>query len=111
MVVETEQQHNARKRLEWRRTAPGMASLALFALVALSLLAATSLILFTVSAERAERAQVAQTRDVLDALRQIVSAISANLASASFSIRPINCRWGVFAVGSSRVFNRRMAVG
>ena len=74
MVVETEQQHNARKRLEWRRTAPGMASLALFALVALSLLAATFLIFFTVSAERAERAQVARTRDVLDALRQIVTA-------------------------------------
>ena len=74
MALETEQQHYARKRVGWRRTAPGVASLGLFALVALSLLAATFLIFFTVSAERAERVQVAKTRDVLDALRQIVTA-------------------------------------
>ena len=64
----------ARKRRLWRRTAPGMASLALFALVATSLLAATFLIFSTVRAERAERVQVAQTREVLDALREIVAA-------------------------------------
>ncbi len=74
MVVEIEQQRFARKRLKWRRTAPGIASLALFALVALSLLAATFLIFSTVRAERAERVQVAQTREVLDALREIVAA-------------------------------------
>ncbi|MDP3677282.1 MAG: CHASE3 domain-containing protein [Novosphingobium sp.] len=74
MDSETEQQLFARKRLGWRRTAPGMASLALFALVALSLLAATWLIFSTVRAERAERVQAAQTRDVLDTLREIVSA-------------------------------------
>ena len=64
----------AHKRRVWRRTAPGMASLALFALVAASLLAATFLIISTVRAERAERVQVAQTREVLDALRAIVAA-------------------------------------
>ena len=64
----------APKRHRWRRTAPGMASLALFALVAASLLAATFLIFSTVRAERAERVQVAQTREVLDALREIVAA-------------------------------------
>ena len=64
----------AHKRRVWRRTAPGMASLALFALVAASLLAATFLIFSTVRAERAERVQVAQTREVLDALREIVAA-------------------------------------
>ena len=74
MALETGQQVFARKRLGWRRSAPGLASLALFALVALSLLAATFLIFFTVSAERAERVQVAKTRDVLDVLRQIVTA-------------------------------------
>ena len=74
MALETGQQVFARKRLGWRRSAPGLASLALFALVALALLAATFLIFFTVSAERAERVQVAKTRDVLDVLRQIVTA-------------------------------------
>ena len=74
MALETEQQLFARKRMGWRRTAPGIASLALFALVALSLLAATFLIFYTVKAERAERVQVAQTREVLDTLREIVSA-------------------------------------
>ena len=67
MPLETEQQG-------WRRTAPGIASLGLFALVALALLAATFLIFSTVRAERAERVQVAQTREVLDALRTIVTA-------------------------------------
>ena len=61
-------------RRKWRRSAPGMASLALFALVALSLLAATFLIFSTVRAERAERVQVTQTREVLEALREIVTA-------------------------------------
>ncbi|QGN54662.1 sensor histidine kinase [Novosphingobium sp. Gsoil 351] len=74
MALETEQQIFARKRLGWRRTAPGMASLALFGLVALSLLAATFLIFSTVRAERAERVQVAQTREVLEALREITTA-------------------------------------
>ena len=74
MASETEQQLFARKRQVWRRTAPGTASLALFALVAASLLAAMVLIFSTVRAERAERVQVAQTREVLDALREIVAA-------------------------------------
>ena len=74
MASETEPQQSARRRLPWRRTAPGTASLALFALVAASLLAATFLIFSTVRAERAERVQVAQTREVLDALREIVAA-------------------------------------
>ena len=87
MVVETEQQHLARKRLGWRRTAPGMASLALFARVALSLLAATFLIFSTVRAERAERVQVAQTREVLDALREIVAAtLNAETAQRGYII-------------------------
>ena len=64
----------ARNRRKWRRTAPGVASLALFALVALSLLAAMVLIFSTVRAERAERVQVAETREVLDTLREIVAA-------------------------------------
>ena len=74
MASETEPQQSARRRPQWRRTAPGTASLALFALVAASLLAATFLIFSTVRAERAERIQVAQTREVLDALREIVAA-------------------------------------
>ena len=74
MVVEALQQPAADKRLQWRGTAPGLASLALFALVALSLLAATALIFSTVRAERAERVQVAKSRAVLDALREIVAA-------------------------------------
>jgi two-component sensor histidine kinase/CHASE3 domain sensor protein len=74
MKPETEQQLFARKREGWRRTAPGVASLGLFALVALSLLAATFLIFSTVRAERAERVQVAQTREVLEVLREIVTA-------------------------------------
>jgi two-component sensor histidine kinase len=87
MAVEAKQGLSARKRPGWRRTAPGMASLALFALVALSLLAATFLIFFTVSAERAERVQVARTRDVLDALRQIVtSTINAETGQRGYII-------------------------
>ena len=74
MVLEVEQQPFAGKRPGWRGTAPGMASLALFALVALALLAATFLIISTVRAERSERLQVAQTRKGLDALREIVAA-------------------------------------
>lgn len=74
MVRESEQQPFAGKRPGWRGTAPGMASLTLFALVALALLAATFLIISTVRAERSERFQVAQTRTVLDALREIVAA-------------------------------------
>lgn len=74
MDSQTEWRMLARQRQGWRRTAPGMASLALFALVALSLLAATGLIFSTLRAERAERVQAAQTRDVLDSLREIVSA-------------------------------------
>lgn len=74
MASETEQQSFARKRKGWRRTAPGVASLALFALVAASLLAAMVLIISTVRAERAERVQVAQTREVLEVLREIVTA-------------------------------------
>ena len=74
MAPETEQQSFARKRKGWRRTAPGVASLALFALVAASLLAAMVLIFATVRAERAERVQVAQTREVLEVLREIVTA-------------------------------------
>ena len=65
---------SAHKRRVWRRTAPGVASLALFALVAASLLAAMVLIFATVRAERAERVQVAQTREVLEVLREIVTA-------------------------------------
>ena len=74
MVVEAEQPNIAGNQPGWRRIAPGMASLALFALVALALLAATFLIISTVRAERSERLQVAQTREVLDALREIVAA-------------------------------------
>ena len=74
MAPETEQQSFARKRKGWRRTAPGVASLALFALVAASLLAAMVLIFSTVRAERAERVQVAQTREVIEVLGEIVTA-------------------------------------
>ena len=84
-------------RREWRRSAPGMASLALFALVALSLLAATFLIFSTVRAERAERVQVAQTREVLEALREIVTAtVNAETGQRGY---PISAR------------NRRIATG
>ena len=58
MASETVPQQAAPKHLPWRRTAPGTASLALFALVALALLAATYLIFSTVRAERAERVQI-----------------------------------------------------
>ena len=102
MASETEQQLFARRREGWRRTAPGVASLALFALVALSLLAATFLIFSTVRAERAERVQVSQTREVLEVLREIVTAtLNAETGQRGYLITLDNRYLAPFQLGAA----------